>query len=141
MASSTAHGPFFNGWLEINGVNLSNDCFSFSIPESAVVLPAHAHGDNSELQRTGLLQATVTGQLYTDFGAGKSYATLTSLYRNRTSFIWRARASAAAVSATNPQWSGSGRISELTQLQGNHGENLMTNFTIVIDTDIAVEES
>lgn len=140
MSSSTIHGPFFDGFFEINGVNLSNDCNSFTITESAVVLANHAHGDTVELQRPGLLQWTISGQFFTDFGAGKSHATLTDIYRDRTAFIVRARADAtAAVSTTNPQWSGSAYLTELTEIQGTHGDNLMTNFTCVANSALTVE--
>ncbi len=142
MSSSTIHGPFFDGRIEIHGVNLSNDTNQFQVNESAVVLPNHAHGDTVELQRPGLLQWTISGQFYTDFGSGKTHATLNTLYRNRTPFTVRMRADATnAVSATNPQWSGSGYLTELSELQGTHGDNLMTNFTIVANSALTVEES
>lgn len=142
MSSATIHGPFFDGRIEINGVDLSNDTNSFQVNESAVVLANHAHGDTVELQRPGLLQWTISGQFYTDFGSGKSHQTLTDLYRDRTSFIVRCRADATnSVGTTNPQWSGSGYLTELSELQGTHGDNLMTNFTIVANSALTVETS
>lgn len=141
MPSPTTHGPFFNGFLEINGIELSNDLESFSVTQSAVSLPNKAHGDETETMRPGLFQWSIAGRAYTDFGAGKFHAVCEPLFRGRLPFTVRAKANADdAASATNPQWSGSGYFTQLTELQGTHGDNLMTDFNIVANSDLTVEE-
>jgi len=123
-------GCFKNGFIEINGVNLSDHCTEFSIEDTAEELPDHAHGDDVAQITPGLFNWRVTGKFLQDFAAGSVDATLYPLKNNRTKFAIRMRPDAGVVSPTNPMYSGMAYLTRYAPLQGPHGQNLMSDFTI-----------
>jgi len=123
-------GCFKNGWIEVNGVVLSDHCTEFTISDTAEELPDHAHGDDALLITPGLFNWRVTGKMLQDFAAGSVDSTMYPLKNNRTKFAVRMRVDSGVVSPTNPMFSGNGYLIQYAPIQGAHGQNLMSDFTI-----------
>jgi hypothetical protein len=120
-------GPFKNGFIEIGGVDLSDHCAEFSIEEGAAELPEHAHGDDVDGIRPGLLTWTVRGTFLQDFALASVDATLNPLLTNRTRLALRMRADSAAVAPTNPMYSGMAYLVSYSPMKGPHGAELMAD--------------
>lgn len=119
-------GCFKNGWIEVAGVVLSDHCTEFSLEESAEELPNHAHGDDVAQITPGLFNWTIRATFLQDFAAASVHATLRPLFANRTKHTIRVRADSAAVSTTNPMYSGYAYLVTYQPMRGAHGQNLTT---------------
>jgi len=131
MASPTKHGPFKDGYFEINGRDISDDVAEFTVAQGMVELVGHAHGDDVAIVDAGLKNWTVSGRCFQDFATDKTHQTLQPLYDGRTTFTFRCKPkNGVAVSATNPMWSGLGVLMQYDPLGGTHGDELMTPFSV-----------
>lgn len=119
-------GCFKNGWIEVNGVVLSDHCTEFGIEESAEELPDHAHGDEVSLITPGLFNWTIRATFLQDFAAASVHRTLRPLFINRTKHVIRVRPDSAAQSLTNPMYSGYAYLTTYQPVRGAHGQNLTT---------------
>lgn len=122
-------GPFFNGYVAVNGVDLSDHVQSFTINATATQLDNHAMGDDTATQEPGLLSWTIDVTFFADFAAGSVAHTLWPLYSGREQFAVVCKPADAAVASGNPQWSGQAFISSTTPLAGTHGDELMDSCT------------
>lgn len=119
-------GCFKNGWIEVNGVVLSDHCTEFGLEESAEELPNHAHGDDIAQVTPGLFNWTIRATFLQDFASGSVHRTIRPLFAARSSFPIRVRPDSAAVSATNPMYSGMAYCMTYQPVRGPHGQNLTT---------------
>ncbi len=119
-------GCWKNGWIEVNGVVLSDHTQEINIEQSAAELPNDAMGDEVAIMTSGLFDWTITATFYQDFAAGSVDATLNPLYLNRSFFPVRIRPDSAATSPTNPMYSGTAVLVNYPPISGRHGQNLMT---------------
>lgn len=134
-------GAWTNGFIQINGTNLSDHCEQFDIEESMGVLNFDAHGDTTAIKTQGLKEHNVNARFYTDFAATKAIAILRPLFDNRSEFPILLKPASGSTSATNPQWSGNFFVSRFKPITGRHGENLMTEITLTPTTAFTYSES
>ena len=119
-------GCFKNGWIEVNGVVLSDHCTEFGLEETAEELPNHAHGDDVAQVTPGLFNWTIRATFLQDFAAANVHRTLRPLFNARTQHAIRVRPDAGVVSLTNPMYSGMAFIFSYQPMRGAHGNNLTT---------------
>jgi hypothetical protein len=106
----------------INGIDFSDHCSSVTIDlKKAAVDTTNFSGGGKE-QMAGLKSDEFTIDLQQDFAAAEIDATLFPLYSNNTEFVVTVKPTAAAVSATNPLYSGTCILLEYTPLAGKPGE-------------------
>lgn len=120
-------GVFKNGFIQINGVDLSDHCTEFSLPITAAELPNHAHGDEVEQTIPGLFNWSIPCKFLQDFAGGSVDDTLWPLMTGRTIFVVECRPDQGAISPTNPQYSGYAQLYNYQPVQGAHGVNLITD--------------
>lgn len=137
----TKFGPFLDGFIEVNGVDLSDHCESFTLTQGQESLDNHAMGDQAAYQRAGLMTWNVEANFFQDFSAGNVNATLYPLLSGTETFAVRVKPTSSATSATNPLWSGQAFISSYNPLGGSHGDNLMSPCTFTMAGDIFMETS
>jgi len=124
-------GVWKNGYIGVNGVNLSDHSRDISLDTAVAELANDTHGDTAEKKISGLENWTIQVTFLQDFAAGKVDATLSPLYGcGSGSFQIEVGAdSVNAVSATNPRYSGQAIITNYKVLSGAHGSNLEATAT------------
>src|SRR3990167_8522597 len=118
-------GVFKDGFIRVNGVDLSNHCTELRFRELSAVIPSHAMSDDYEFAKPGLFNIEASATFLQDFVSGSVDATINPLWANRSEFGLLLRASSAATSATNPAYSGLAFVSSYSPIGGAHGANLM----------------
>lgn len=94
-----------NAFISVNAVNLSDHCRQVTVNAEVTDLDSTAFGDTWNEHTGGLKSGTVTLEFLDDFAASQVDATLWPLLGTVTAFV--VRPDSGAVSATNPQYSGS----------------------------------
>lgn len=95
-----------NAQVIINGVDLTDHCFSVTVNGSAADEETTAMGAAGKSRMPGLKDESFEFEWRQDFAAGKVDATLQPLYAGGTSFTVEVRPTIAARSATNPAYVG-----------------------------------
>ncbi len=95
-----------NAQVIINGVDLTDHCFSVRVNGSTADEETTAMGAAGKSRMPGLKDESYEFEWRQDFAAGKVDATLQPLYANQTSFAVEVRPTIAARSATNPAYVG-----------------------------------
>lgn len=103
-----------NAFISVNAVNLSDHCRQVTLNAEVTDLDSTAFGDTWNEHTGGLKSGTVTLEFLDDFAASQVDATLWPLLGTVTAFV--VRPDSGAVSATNPQYSGSLFIAQHTVL-------------------------
>ena len=123
-------GCFRNGHITVNGVDLSDHAREITLETSVVELPDNVHGDNTQKVRAGLEDWTITVTFLQDFAAAKVDATLDAAGGvAHAGFNVIVGADAAAVSTTNPRYSGSAILASYRPFGGQQGVNLEAQAT------------
>ncbi|MGH2710618.1 MAG: radical SAM protein [Actinomycetota bacterium] len=112
---------FTDGFVSVNGVDLSDHVAQISISTEAADLDDTAMGDTYHSRIGGLKDWSVTLQFHQDFAAGEVDATLFPLLGTTTAVIIRPDNS-DGVSATNPNYSGSVLVNDYKPLDGSVGD-------------------
>lgn len=86
----------------INGVTLSDHGNKVTVTDNREDKDATAFGATSKASLKGLGEASIAIDLYQDFAAGKTHATLSPLISSTTPVAVEVRPTSAARSATNP---------------------------------------
>ncbi|MFF5988138.1 hypothetical protein [Prauserella flavalba] len=94
-----------NEHVEINGVDLSDHVRAGTLALEATALDSTAMGDGWTEQTGGLKSGTLTIEFLDDFAASEVDATLWPLFGTVVTFL--VRPDGGAVSATNPNYTGS----------------------------------
>ena len=114
--------------VTVNAVALSTRVKSVTIDYSSDLQEDTAMGATTRSRIGGLLDWTITLEFYQDFAASNVDATLFPLVG--TTFTVTAKATSAATSATNPQYSGTGILESYSPISGSIGNILMAPVTI-----------
>jgi hypothetical protein len=114
-------GPFTNGYLTVNGVNLSDHVKSLTVQQGANLGDESAMGDTTQVNRAGVLTWSISATFIQDFAALSVDATLSPLI-GAAAFPIACRPLNAAQSATNPTWSGSAVLQDYQPIAGSHGD-------------------
>ncbi len=105
----------------LNSVTLSTFTTSLTIDISVDDQETTAFGGNGYKSRIGgLKEFTIKVDFFQDFASGAVDATIWPLLGTVTT--WSAKATTAANSATNPQYSGSVLVAEYSPLDGDVGD-------------------
>ena len=93
--------------------------------------PAAAMGDVEDYEMPGTRKVgDITLEMYQDFAASKTYATLQTLWTNRTSFNAVIKADAGANATTNPAFTTSVFIRSIDVFKGTRGDSHMTQVVL-----------
>lgn len=108
--------------LVVNSVDLSDHVRSLTIDASADVLDDSAMGSGWRSKKAGAKQYTLTVEWNQDYAASEVDATLWAAYNAGANVTWEGKPTSAAVSATNPKYSGSIVPSKYTPISGAYGD-------------------
>lgn len=118
---------FTDAKVTVNGVDLSTYVRQATINVSAAELEDTAMGDTFRSRVGGLKDWSVNLEFNQDFAAGAVDATLWPLLGTTT--VVTVKATSAANSATNPQYSGSVLVSQYNPLTNGVGDLATTSVT------------
>lgn len=111
--------------LEINSVVLSASAKSVTVKVEADELEDTAFGDTYRSRIGGLKDWSVDIEFNQDFAASNVDATIWPLLGTATTV--KARPTSSAISATNPEYSGSALVAEYSPLDGSVGDLATTS--------------
>lgn len=127
------HGTWRDGYIVVNGVDLSDHAREIAIDMSVAELPNDVHGDNTAKVAAGLEDWTITATFLQDFAAAKVDATLRTATLGvvgHSGFNVIVGADKTnPVAATNPRYSGQAILTSYTPFKGPHGSNLEATAT------------
>jgi len=126
--------------LTVNSVNLSDHVEKIEWEAHTNAGRGDAMGDTQQYDMALLLQVPdIKVTFYHDFAAAKVYATLYGAWSvPQTYFNVVAKASSAATSATNPQFTISCFVKSMPLLKGEHGARHMADAVFGVAGNIAV---
>lgn len=117
-----AIGPLTDAFVSINGVTLSDHSNKVTIEDNRTPVDITAMGATSTTITKGLGDAKITVEMYQDFAAGKTHATLQPLIGSTTPVTIEVRPTSAGRSATNPAAVMSALLMTYTFLDGAVGD-------------------
>ena len=126
--------------LVVNSVDLSDHVESVELTVTTEELRGDAMGDTQKYNMPGLLAINdIKATFYQDFAAAKVYATLYAAWSvPQTIFNLVGKASSAARSTTNPEWTILVVVKEMPVMKGTHGERHMADVTFGIAGNYSV---
>lgn len=117
--------------ITLNGVDLTDHVESVSFSVTLNDQPAAAMGDVEDYSMAGTRKVSdISLNMFQDFAASETYATLMTLWTNRTSFNCVMKPDNAATSATNPQFTVSVIISSFPVISGKRGDGHMSQVVL-----------
>lgn len=123
----------------INGVTLSDHAKSVTVVDNRTQLDVTAFGATNLTYAKGLGDASITVNMYQDFAAGKTHATLQPLIGSSTPITVEVRKSSAARSATNPAYVLSALLFEYQMIDGEVGQPSMISVPFVNASQTGVQ--
>jgi hypothetical protein len=120
-----------DAFVSINGVTLSDHANQVTVEDTRDTVDITAFGATSKAVTKGLGDAKISVQLFQDFAAGKTHATLQPLIGSSTPVTIEVRATSAARSATNPAALMSGLLMNYNMLSGGIGDATQINAEFV----------
>lgn len=129
--------------LTVNSVDLSNHVQSVALTVSQESFPADAMGDTQRYKKPGLqVIDDITITFFQDFAGASVYPTLYAAFSTpQTTFNLVAKASTAANSATNPQWTIPCMLAKAPIISGAHGAAHMVQATFTCSGSYSVATS
>lgn len=122
---------FFNAYISLNAVVLSNNSNKVTITHSREELEDNTFGDTSKFYKPGLRNSEVTIEFYQDFADGEVDPTIWPLIDGDTAVPFEIRPKSSAVSTTNPKWTSSAAfVMSYNPVDGSHGTMLMTGIKL-----------
>lgn len=115
--------------LTISGQELSDHCKSVNLTITNSAQDDTVMGDDWEEVIAGLSAWELSGDLEQDFAASSVNATLFALV-GAPEFAILVRPTSAAKSATNPDFSGNGILTQYDAIKGTVGDKHIISFTI-----------
>lgn len=115
--------------VTVNAVDLSDKVRSATLTVSADLQENTAMGSTWRRRIPGLLDSTVELEFNQDFAASEVDATLWAVFIGGAAVTVTIRPDSAAISATNPDFTGSLCLEEYTPLGGEVGEAAMAPVT------------
>lgn len=109
----------------INSVDLSDHVKTVTITYEAEVKDITAMGDEGRTKLAGLLNGKIDIEFYQDYGASSVDATLFPLL-GAAEFAFVIKPTSAAVSATNPSFTGNAILASYAPLRGTVGDEATT---------------
>lgn len=136
-------GCWKNGYIMINGVDLSDHAREFTLQKTVAALPNDAHGGNTAYVIGGLVEWTVDCTFLQDFAAAKVHQTLNPLSdAGQVAFpVIVGPDATATVSSTNPRYSGNAVMTAYRPFGGAHGVNMEATATFQCGSDLTTRTS
>lgn len=131
MAKQTFADPFFS----VDGVDLSDRVESLTLSYESEANDAASGGDATRGMLAGLLNWGVEVTFRQDYAAGEVDATLFNKVGTECALV--IRPTTAVVSATNPQFTGTGLLTSYAPLSGSVGSVIDAPVTWVPAGDLA----
>src|SRR6478736_3641123 len=100
-------GPFLNGVLKVNAVDLSNRVETVTLQLTKSQIDLLAMGDGGHTYAAGLEDNKLTVNFWQDFAASEVDATLLPIFQAGTAVAFKLAANGTTISAGNPVYSGS----------------------------------
>jgi hypothetical protein len=126
-----AKTSFKDGYLAINGTVLSNYASHIDIDDSADEIDFTGFSTNGYKEiGQGLKDATINVTWFQDFAASGVHSILQPLYASGGTFSVEVRPTSAAVSATNPKATMTGRLYSYAGIAGDVGDALTMDIAI-----------
>lgn len=113
---------FTNGFITVNGVDLSNHCSQITVNDAKDTVDVTAMGATNKAYAVGLGDATISADFFQDFAAGSVDATLWPLHSGGGTFTVEVRPQNAARSTTNPAFIMTALLPEYSPLDGSVGD-------------------
>jgi len=121
----------YNPTVSLNGVDLTDHVESVSFVSTINGQPAAAMGDVEDYAMPGTRKVSpITLNMFQDFASSKTYATLMTLWTNRTSFNAVIKPDSGAAASTNPQFTVSVFISSFPVVSGKRGDAHMSQLVL-----------
>lgn len=120
----------------VNGVDLSDHVIDVTVNQTVAIADGTAMGASGKGKMAGLGDDKFTVKFLSDFAAAKVDATLAPLVR-AAAFTVVVKPTSAAVSATNPTYTGSCILSDYTPIGGSVGDRAEAPVTFEVDGIIA----
>jgi hypothetical protein len=117
-----AIGPLTDALIIINGVTLSDHANKVTVEDNRDSVDITAFGATSKVVTKGLGDAKITIEMFQDYAAGKTHATLQPLLSSTTPVTVEVRPTSAARSATNPAAVMSGLLMTYNFIDGAVGD-------------------
>jgi hypothetical protein len=115
-------GAFTNGYITVNGVDLSDHMTACSVESTRDLNDVTAMGATSKVQAVALGDAKITATFLADYAAGKVDATLQPLSVTQTPFTVEVRPVNGGRSATNPGYTLSAILPNYNPISGSVGD-------------------
>lgn len=132
----------YNASVVLNAVDLSDHVESVSFVVTLNDQPGAAMSDVEDYSIAGTRKVSpITLNMYQDFAASKVYATLMTLWTNRTSFNAVIKADSGANATTNPQFTVSVFISSFPVLDVTRGQRHMSQVVLTPAGVLAIATS
>lgn len=111
---------FSDAFLSIAGNDLSDHVKSVTLNTGVETGDKTAMGDTTRAMKAGLLTWSITAAFHADFAAGELDSVIAGLTDSEAALI--VRPDSAAVGPTNPQWAGTGVLTDYTPFGGSVGD-------------------
>lgn len=121
----------YNASITLNSVDLSDHVESVSFTVELNDQDAAAMQDVEDYSMPSTRKVSdIKFKMYQDFASSKTYATLMTLWTNRTSFNAVIKADSGANATTNPQFTVSSFIKSFPVVDGKRGDRHMTDLVL-----------
>lgn len=127
-----------NAQVIINGVDLSDHVSKVTLTDNRNPVDVTAMGATNLAVTKGLGDGKVSLDMYQDFAAGKTHATLQALIGSSTGVVIEVRPVNAARSATNPAFLMTGLLMNYPMLDGKVGDANMATYEFVNSSQAGV---
>lgn len=118
-----------NAFLSIAADDISSDILELNVPESVETQDDTTMGSNTRLVEAGLDVWEISGRFKVTWGASSTEAkfqAIAAASNRQAALIYRP--DTAVKSATNPEWTGTGVLTELTVGSGSTGDKFIGTF-------------
>jgi hypothetical protein len=121
----------YNPTVTLNSVDLTDHVASVSFVVNLNDQDAAAMGEAEDYSMPGTRKVSdITLNMYQDFAASKVYATLMTLWTNRSTFSAVIRADSGAKATTNPEFTVTAFITSYPVVSGDRGSRHMTQVVL-----------
>jgi hypothetical protein len=124
---------FYNGYLSVNSVDLSDHVKSMSLEYKAEELDDTCMGDTVRTRMGGLKDWSLTVTFAQDYVAGEVDATLWPLI-GAAAWAIIIKPNGGTTSGTNPKWTGTAILLDYTPIAGTVGDYATTDVTFLPGT-------
>lgn len=127
---------FTNGYLSINGVDVSSLVSDITLDLTAADVDVTSMGAGGKQRLQGLQDNKITANFWQDFTAGETDQTLSALFQSGSVFPATVMADKGAASSTNPWYSGLCIIIDYPAIAGKVGDGLAASVQMVVSGTI-----